>query len=301
MGFPLGFKNMENFVEKSAKMTKIVKKKAKGLRGMAKRGVFHDKKAKPLFYSYSRTVLAKALKKKGVILDEATGVYWNWKTAGLTSEEEAKAVGYTATGKAYKSYVGQQIGDAVYSCFAPDAVNKSGYFEIYSELMAAKGLSPLPVYIEIPEHAAMKDDDLILTTFKVNVHTHSRTMNCRWLAEIYHSNPAWINPETAALRGIRDGDRIRVTSAVGEIETKAHVTQTVVPGVIAISHHCGHWEYGRFASGKKSPQGLDNWDERDTRWWKDNGVHPNWVIPNSPDPINGQQRWMDTVVKVVKI
>jgi hypothetical protein len=29
-------------------------------------------------------------------------------------------------------------------------------------------------------------------------------------------------------------------------------------------------------------------------------VHPNWIIPNKPDPINGQQAWMDTVVKVTK-
>jgi hypothetical protein len=29
-------------------------------------------------------------------------------------------------------------------------------------------------------------------------------------------------------------------------------------------------------------------------------VHPNWIIPNKPDPINGQQIWMDTVVKVTK-
>ncbi len=34
--------------------------------------------------------------------------------------------------------------------------------------------------------------------------------------------------------------------------------------------------------------------------WKTYGVHPNWAIPNTPDPINGQQRWMDTVVRVSK-
>lgn len=66
------------------------------------------------------------------------------------------------------------------------------------------------------------------------------------------------------------------------------------------SHHCGHWEYGRYASTKKSPTGSD--DDRDLKlkWWDDNGMHPNWIIPNSPDPINGQQRWMDAVVTVSK-
>ena len=36
------------------------------------------------------------------------------------------------------------------------------------------------------------------------------------------------------------------------------------------------------------------------KWWDSYGVHPNWIIPNSPDPISGQNRYMDTVVKVTK-
>jgi hypothetical protein len=32
----------------------------------------------------------------------------------------------------------------------------------------------------------------------------------------------------------------------------------------------------------------------------EHGVHPNHIIPNTPDPVNGQQRWMDTVVKMAK-
>ena len=70
---------MNDFVKKSAKMTKIIKKKAKGLRGMAKRGVYHNPKEKPRYYSYMNDVPSKALKKKTVVLDEATGVYWDWK------------------------------------------------------------------------------------------------------------------------------------------------------------------------------------------------------------------------------
>jgi hypothetical protein len=29
-------------------------------------------------------------------------------------------------------------------------------------------------------------------------------------------------------------------------------------------------------------------------------VHPNWIIPNKPDPISGEMRWNDTVVSVEK-
>jgi len=294
-------KSMKNFVEQACKQTKIIKKKAKGLRGMQKRGVFHNKKERPRYYSYRQPVRAKELEKAGVIFDLDTGVYWNWKKAGLATEAEAVASGYTRASKSYKGYVGQKVGDHVYVGFPPDKLNKSGLFEIYSGLMRDKGLPPMPEFMAIPEHTARQDDELILTTYKVNVQTHSRTMNCRWLSEIYHDNPAWINPLTAQQRGVADGDKIKVKSAVGEIETSAKVTPAVVPGVIAISHHCGHWEYGRFASGKQSPHGVESIPDRDRRWWDSNGVHPNWLIPNSPDPINGQQRWMDTLVRVTRV
>jgi anaerobic selenocysteine-containing dehydrogenase len=301
LGLKLGAKSMEDFVKRSCKMTKVVKKKAKGFRGMTKRGVWHDKRARPRYYSYREDASKKELKKKTVLLDEPTGVYWDWKRAGVESAEVAQAQGYTATKNAYKGYVGQQVGERVYVGFPPDKLNKSGLFEIHSSLMAQKGLPAMPTYMAIPEHETLDADQLVLTTYKVNVHTHSRTMNCRWLAEIYHENPAWINPQTASTLGVSEGDTVKVSSDVGTIETRARVTPAVVPGVIAISHHCGHWEYGRFASGNRSPQGADDFAARDRRWWTQNGVHPNWVIPNSPDPINGQQRWMDTVVRVSRV
>ncbi len=301
LGLKIGVKSMEDFVEKSCKKTKIVKKKARGFRGMRKKGVWHDKRARPQFFSYRQDVKDKELNKETIIFDDATGVYWDWKTAGVDSREAAEAQGYTHTNKAYQGYVAQQFGELVYVGFSPDKLNKSGYFEIYSSLMEERSLPPMPTYMAIPEHADLAPDQLVLTTYKVNVQTHSRTMNCRWLAELYHDNPAWINPGTAEALAIREGDTVKVSSAIGEIETAVQVTPGVVPGVIAISHHCGHWQYGRYASGKRAPEGVDDIPDRDTRWWNRNGVHPNWVIPNSPDPINGQQRWMDTVVRVTKI
>lgn len=299
MGFPLGFKSKEEFVKKSCEMTPAVQK-AGGFEYMKQHGVWHDPSAKLRFYSYKKAIKPEAYKKDGVIFDDATGVYWNWQKAKVKSAEEASVKGYAKTKKAYKGYVGQLIGDKVYKGFPPDAVNKSGYFEFYSEIMEKKGLPPLPTYRPIPEHQAMQANDLVLTTFKVNVQVHSRTQNCKWLTEIYHENPGWINPQTASILGIGDGDRIKVKSKIGEIETEAKVTPAVVPGLIAISFHCGHWEYGRYASGKKLPEAKDDVG-LELKWWKDNGAHPNWIIPSTPDPINGQQRWMDTVVQVTKI
>jgi anaerobic selenocysteine-containing dehydrogenase len=299
MGFPLGFNSAEEFVKLSCEKTKGVKE-AGGFEYMKKHGVWHNPNAKPRFYSYKKAVRKDSLTKEGVILDEATGTYWNWKKAKLKSEAEAKEKGYTKTKNAYKGYVGQKIGDKVYTGFKPDKLNKSGYFELYSELLKIKNFPPLPTYMAIPEHEKMGSDELIMTTYKIPVHIHSRSANCKWLTEMYHDNPGKINPETAKGLGIKTGNKIKVKSKVGEITTTAKVTEEVVPGIIAISHHLGHWEYGRYASGKKAPLAGDNDPDLKLKWWNTYGVHPNWIIPNSSDPINGQQRWMDTVVKVTK-
>ncbi len=293
MGFPLGFSSAEEFVKLSCEKTPEIKAVG-GFEYMKKHGVWHDPKAKPKYYGYKKEVKAADLQKDGVILDEATGTYWNSKKSKHADE------GYTKAKGAYKGYVGQKIGDKVYKGYKPDKVNKSGYFELYSELLKLKGFAPLPSYIPIPEHEKMAADEVILTTYKVPVQIHSRSANCKWLTEMYHENPGRINPQTAKPLGIKSGDKIKVKSGIGEITTTAEVTEGVVPGIIAISHHLGHWEYGRYASGNKAPLAGDDDPDIKHKWWDTYGVHPNWIIPNSPDPISGQNRYMDTVVKVTK-
>jgi anaerobic selenocysteine-containing dehydrogenase len=296
MGMPLGIKSKEEFVAQSCEMTPEIKAVG-GIEYMKTHGVWHDPNAKPKYYSYKKEVKAEDL--KDAILDEATGVYWNPKKAHAEHPEE----GYTKSKNAYKGYVGQKIGDKVYAGFKPDKLNKSGYFELYSELLEGKKFNPMPSYLPIPEHEKMDSDELILTTYKVAVHIHSRSSHRKWLTELYHDNPGWINPVTASKLGIKNGDKIKVQSSIGEITTKARVTEGVVPGIIAISYHVGREESGRYGSGKKSPMeggAHDNDPDLKLMWWKDHGVHLNRVIPNSPDPIGGQQRWMDTVVKVTK-
>ncbi len=295
MGMPLGFGSKKEFVQYSCEHTPGVKE-AGGFDYMMKHGIWRDKKAKGKYFGYKAEVSPKKLKADGVVLDEATGTYWNWKKAHAKGPDE----GYTTTKNAYKGYVGQKVGGKVVKGFKPDKLNKSGYFEIYSGFMEAKGHNPLPSYIPIPEHQSKKSNQLILTTYKVPVQIHSRSANCKWLTEIYHENPAKINPSTAKSMGISDGDKIKVSSNINNITTTANVTDEVIPGVVAISFHCGHWEYGRYASGKKSPMAGDNDPDLKLKWWKGNGAHPNWVIPNWPDPISGQQRTMDQLVNVSK-
>ncbi len=168
---------------------------------------------------------------------------------------------------------------------------------------AEYGFNPMPTFKRIPWHEAMKDDEMILSTFKLNVHKQSRTAAVKWLAEIAHSNPAWMNPDTARKLGVKTGDLVRVESPVGYLVTKAYVTEGIHPKVISIATGFGHWEYGRLATLKlKDKPAFGGTEDPDLNnvWWDDKGVHPNAIIPAVADPIGGSQGWYDTVVKVTK-
>ncbi|MCK2125933.1 molybdopterin-dependent oxidoreductase [Thauera aromatica] len=168
---------------------------------------------------------------------------------------------------------------------------------------AMYGFNPMPTFKRIPWHETMKDDEMILSTFKLNVHKQSRTAAVKWLAEIAHSNPAWMNPDTARKLGVKTGDLVRVESPVGYLVTKAYVTEGIHPKVISIATGFGHWEYGRLATLKlKDKPAFGGTEDPDLNnvWWDDKGVHPNAIIPAVADPIGGSQGWYDTVVKVTK-
>jgi len=135
------------------------------------------------------------------------------------------------------------------------------------------------------------------------VHKQSRTAAVKWLAEIAHSNPAWMNPVTAKKLGVKTGDLVRIETRVGHMVTKAYVTEGIHPKVVSIPTAFGHWEYGRLATLKlKDKPAYGGTEDPDLQnvWWDDRGVHPNDIIPVVADPIGGSQGWYDTVAKVTK-
>ncbi len=159
---------------------------------------------------------------------------------------------------------------------------------------------------ENPRLAAMKPDEFVLTTFKVAYQTLSMTSNLKYLAEVWHSNPLWINKQVAQNLGIGDGDLVRVTSEVGYLVTKAWVTQGVHPQVVGISTSVGRTAYGRVARANPdahTPFAHESQEDPDidhNLWWRDAGVNPNDIIPIDIDSKFGGQVWNDTVVKVTK-
>ena len=168
----------------------------------------------------------------------------------------------------------------------------------------------MPVWLQPIEHQELDDDQLIMTSFKWNVHNHGRTMNLKWLAEIVHTNPAWMNPATAEKFGLKDGDWIELTGyqskmlqttnpnlshgvaddrgrlVAGQMRVPIVTMPGIHPRAIAMSNSCGHWQYTNVAQARKAPsdggredgqvsQGADAETYRDpdwerNMWWEDN-------------------------------
>jgi anaerobic selenocysteine-containing dehydrogenase len=264
-------------------------KEAGGLDFLKKHGVWPiygklDPKTGKVSDKTGREIKAEyGLHRKELSAAEMTGAVVD-KSGQIT--KNGKAIGIKREGK---NYVGFPTGNRLINV----RVNE----------WAEYGFNPMPTFKRIPWHESMKDDELILTTFKLNVHKQSRTAAVKWLAEIAHSNPAWINTQTAKKIGVKTGDLIRVESKVGFLVTKAYVTEGIQPKVVAIATAFGHWEYGRLATLKlKEKPAFGGAEDADLNnvWWDDKGVHPNAIIPVVADPIGGSQGWYDTVVKVTK-
>jgi anaerobic selenocysteine-containing dehydrogenase len=173
----------------------------------------------------------------------------------------------------------------------------SGKIEIYSERLKRRGFQSLPSYEPIPEHGDLKGK-FVLVTYEPNV-MGARTGNFRWLAEIKHHNPAWINKDVAKQLHIEEGDRIKISTRLGSLVTEARLTFGIHPRVIAIERNLGHWGYGHIARAKRFKSKDPN---TNLVWWEKegNGISPNPIISGNSDPIGGGEAWNDTLVMVSK-
>ena len=195
----------------------------------------------------------------------------------------------------------------------------SGRLEFYSETLANWGWPEyaLPTYIRShvhPDHLA-PGQKVLISTFRLPVHIHTRSANAKWLDEIAHTNPLWINPITAGELGVRTGDLVRVETEIGYFVVKAWVTEGIPPSVVACSHHMGRWKIhnegqrqlmatveldhagSEWGLSRKAGVGPFSSSDPDTSriWWTDVGVHQNLTFSVHPDPISGQHCWHQAV------
>jgi formate dehydrogenase major subunit len=97
----------------------------------------------------------------------------------------------------------------------------------------------IPVRDTLP--AELPDDayPLQLTTFRLH-HQYGSGSMTRRAPLLERENPEgllWINPRDAAACRVAAGDRVRVRSRRGEVETRAMLSATVPPGVVAMPYH----------------------------------------------------------------
>jgi thiosulfate reductase / polysulfide reductase chain A len=188
----------------------------------------------------------------------------------------------------------------------------------------------MPDYFPAPSIAKMTESQLHLVTFKWNVHTQGRTQSQKYLSEIVHHNPMWINPETAKKHGIETGDLVEITTyqpsghamkgqgeVLGRALIPAYVTEGIHPRVLAVSNTLGNVFHGRAATAQNGArQNINGFSENpalqdpdldDDIWWDQarggtgGGYNINAVLPIHPAPLVGMQSWFDTVCTIKKV
>src|SRR5438552_14564524 len=82
---------------------------------------------------------------------------------------------------------------------------------------------------------------LLLPTFRLPTLIHTRSGNAKWLNEISHRNPLWLNSKDAEILDVKTGDLLKVQTEIGYFIDKVWVTEGIKPGVVACSHHLGRW------------------------------------------------------------
>ena len=277
-----------------------------GLKRLLEDGAWEDESREPFYEPFLKALTDSDM--EGAKVDEETNIIF----------KDGIGIGIMLDGKPIRGFKTPTRKFEIRSLF----VNRIGKNEDCSDLIAASGVTKtknrpeqhkgndleideMPIWFQPLEHQDMADNELIMTSFKWNVHNHGRTMNLKWLAEIVHSNPAWLNPKTAAKFGLSDGDWIELTSYYSKslTENSPHLNRTdletvngrqvvskmrvpvvlmegIHPKAIAMSNSCGHWQYTNVAKGVKGrPQGdlaagSDPETYRDAdwernMWWED--------------------------------
>ena len=159
---------------------------------------------------------------------------------------------------------------------------------------------------------------ILVPTFRLPTLIHTRSGNAKYLYEISHGHPLWINAADAEALGVQTADLVRIETESGHFVMRAWPTEGIRPGVVAASHHLGRWRLEDEAGNERWSSALVNLEELDDGkwrlrqlkgiepftsddpdseriWWRDPGVNQNLAFPVHPDPISGMHAWHQRV------
>ncbi len=280
------------------------------------------------------------LKNDGVWIDASQPKYYESFRRPLNSKELEQARTDKRTGVVYRrdAATGKEepIGVTINGVPMRGFKTPSRKFEIISSTAVEKAAQVgfkddgLPQYVPIPSHQDLPEDRFVLVTFKWNVHTQGRTAPQKFLSEIVHDNPVWINTQSARRLGVQTGDLVELTTfrpkgethratgePLGSARVRAFVTEGIHPRVLAVSNSLGHLFGGRAATATQGPRpdgpGYDedvigeDPDLAERLWWEERqggrgaGFNINGILPIQPSPVTGMQAWFDTVCQVRRV
>ncbi|MDF1756254.1 MAG: molybdopterin-dependent oxidoreductase [Verrucomicrobiales bacterium] len=279
-------------------------------------------------------------KKRGIWQDETRAKDYELYEKQLTGAElEGSEVGEDGIISKDGKAIGLMQGDKAVIGFETPSRKIQVYDEIWPIAAKAVGLpmddvnaSPIAIYDTVPEHRDLPEDRYIFSTFKWNVHTQGRSGHWKYNAEIIHTNPVFMHPETGKTLGVSEGDTVKVSvyrptgatyrsgepGVMNSFENHVRFLKGMHPRVVMCSHHVGHWEHGAVGRSENQisgpveglPKENDLPVDRDIPkkiWWaKKNGgigggVHINDALPINPCPLTGGQNWYDNVCSIEKV
>jgi anaerobic selenocysteine-containing dehydrogenase len=115
----------------------------------------------------------------------------------------------------------------------------SGKLEIFSTALQAIGQSPLPEF-RPPHLDPTSQFPFVLTSAKTPIYCHSQHRNLSRLRRVIPDPVVEMNPATAELREIKQGEWVSIASPRGRIRARAHLNASLADGVIGGQH--GWWQ-----------------------------------------------------------
>jgi thiosulfate reductase / polysulfide reductase chain A len=312
------FKNHEDWIAQRCKGLSA-RVGEDGFEYMKKHGVWQDT-SKPRYYALYNWEL-KPEELTDTRIDDATQQVWR---KGADGKEAV--VGLVVNGKARRGFL---TPTRKFSVYHPD-IEAAARAQNFTE----DGGKGMPDWFPVPSIQRMGPEHLHLVTFKWNVHTQGRTQSQKYLSEIVHHNPMWINAATAAARGIKTGDMVEITTyrmgghlnpgggeAIGQALIPAYVTEGIHPRVLAVSNTLGNVWHGRAATASRGRRGrgvpaqaafdakviADDQDLDEDLWWDVRnggtgaGYNVNAILPIYSAPLVGMQGWFDTVCTIRRV
>ncbi|MFI4986061.1 MAG: molybdopterin-dependent oxidoreductase [Alphaproteobacteria bacterium] len=165
--------------------------------------------------------------------------------------------------------------------------------EVYSELFLAHGQAPLPAFVEPAVGPLSRRDlarhfPLVLTSAKTPQYCHSQHRNLPRLRRHVPHPLVEMHPETAAKRGIAEGDWVAITTPHGRIRARARLRASLDARVVAGQH--GWWQACR-------ELGLPGYDTFGPESANYNAV----INADAVDPISGAPAHRSFLCEVSKL